>query len=174
MVAELKPAVIVELGTDRGESYFAFCQSVFENRTGSKAFAIDHWLGDPHAGSYDETTFKDVESHNRSSYSSFSVLLRSTFDDAVARFADESIDLLHLDGHHSEEAARHDLQLWLPKLRPGGILLVHDVTMRTRGFGVWKVWEELVTQGRTYTFDRRGARGRRSALPCCPRPDGCR
>lgn len=153
LVAELKPTVLVELGTDRGESYFAFCQSISENRTETRAFAIDHWRGDPHAGSYDETTFREVESHNRSYYSSFSVLLRSTFDEALAQFADESIDLLHLDGHHSEEAARHDLQKWLPKLRPGGILLVHDVTMRKRGFGVWKVWEELATEGRAWTFE---------------------
>src|SRR5262249_5919128 len=104
LIAQLRPTVVVELGTDRGESYFAFCQAIAENETGSRAFAIDHWQGDAHAGSYDETTFNDVASHNRSYYSSFSTLLRSTFDGALARFADESIDLLHLDGHHTEEA----------------------------------------------------------------------
>ena len=88
-----------------------------------------------------------------SHYSSFSTLLRSTFDEALPRFADESIDLLHLDGHHTEEAVWHDLESWLPKLRPGGILLMHDVTMRGRGFGVWKVWEELLTRGRGWTFE---------------------
>jgi glycosyltransferase involved in cell wall biosynthesis/predicted O-methyltransferase YrrM len=153
LIAQLKPAVVVELGTDRGESYFAFCQSVAENETTTRSFAIDHWQGDPHAGSYDETTFNDVESHNRSYYSSFSTLLQSTFDEALPRFADKSIDLLHLDGHHTEEAVWHDLRSWLPKLRPGGILLMHDVTMRGRGFGVWKVWEELLTRGRGWTFE---------------------
>jgi predicted O-methyltransferase YrrM len=153
LIAQLRPAAVVELGTDRGESYFAFCQSIAENGTATRSFAIDHWQGDPHAGSYDETTFNDVDSHNRSHYSSFSTLLRSTFDEALPRFADESIDLLHLDGHHTEEAVWHDLESWLPKLRPGGILLMHDVTMRGRGFGVWKVWEELLTRGRGWTFE---------------------
>jgi methyltransferase family protein len=153
LVAQLSPKWLVELGTDRGESYFAFCQSVAENQTETRCFAVDHWRGDAHAGSYDEATFLDVERHNREHYAAFSTLVRASFDAAVGQFAAETIDLLHVDGHHSEEAVRHDLELWLPKLRPGGILLMHDVAMRGRGFGVWKVWEELVAQGRSFTFD---------------------
>ncbi|MGI8430862.1 MAG: class I SAM-dependent methyltransferase [Chthoniobacterales bacterium] len=152
LVAQLRPEVFVELGTDRGESYFAFCQSVCENQTGTRCFAVDHWLGDSHAGSYDEATYQDVSEHNRVHYAAFSTLLRSSFDDALSRFARESVDLLHVDGHHTEEAARHDVESWLPKLRPGGILLLHDVAVRGRGFGVWKVWEELATRGRSFTF----------------------
>ena len=152
LVAQLQPRTLVELGTDRGESYFAFCQSVLENKTGTQCFAIDHWRGDAHAGSYDETTFKDVTAHNRSHYAHFSTLIRSTFDEALDRFAQESIDLLHIDGHHTEEAVRHDLEAWLPKLRPGGILLLHDIAMHGRDFGVWKVWAELAARGRSWSF----------------------
>src|SRR5207253_2260571 len=117
-----------------------------------RCFAVDHWRGDAHSGSYDETTFEEVVRHNRLYYQNFSTLLRSSFDQALERFASESIDLLHIDGHHTEGAVRHDLQAWLPKLRPGGILLLHDVTMRTGDFGVWKVWTELMVQGRSFTF----------------------
>ena len=31
LVATLKPALLVELGVDRGESYFAFCQSEYRS-----------------------------------------------------------------------------------------------------------------------------------------------
>jgi hypothetical protein len=153
LVAQLKPRLLVELGTDRGESYFAFCQSALENQTGTRCCAIDHWRGDSHAGTYDETTFRSVSGHNRAHYAPFSTLIRSTFDDARNRFEPESIDLLHIDGHHSETAARHDLESWLPHLRPGGILLMHDVTMRGRDFGVWKVWAELEKRGRSWAFE---------------------
>ncbi len=152
LVAQLRPRCLVELGTDRGESYFAFCQSALESETGTECFAIDHWQGDTHAGSYDETTYREVAAHNRARYAAFSTLIRSTFDQALERFAPESIDLLHIDGHHTEEAARHDVDSWLPKLRPGGILLMHDVVVRGRGFGVWKVWADLGTRGRSFTF----------------------
>ena len=152
LVATLRPRWLVELGTDRGESYFAFCQSAVENEVETDCFAIDSWQGDAHAGGYDETTFDEVTTHNLRHYEGFSTLLRSTFDDALSKFADASIDLLHIDGLHTEEAVRHDVESWLPKLRAGGILLMHDVSVRSRGFGVWKVWEELGQQGRAYTF----------------------
>lgn len=152
LVATVKPRLFLELGTDRGESYFAFCQSVAENNTGTRCFAVDTWRGDEQAGGYDETTFREVSEHNAAHYAAFSTLLRCRFDDALARFAPESINLLHLDGLHTEAAVRHDVEAWLPKLRPGGIFLMHDVSVRTRGFGVWKIWEELRQRGRSYTF----------------------
>jgi hypothetical protein len=152
LVAALRPRVLVELGTDRGESYFAFCQAAAEQKTGTRCFAVDHWRGDAHAGSYDDTTFLDVDAHNRAHYASFSTLLRSSFDDALERFAPERIDLLHIDGHHTEEAVRNDLESWLPKLRPGGILLMHDIAMRGRDFGVWKAWAEMTARGRSFAF----------------------
>lgn len=152
LVATLRPALLVELGVDRGESYFAFCQSAAENRTGTRCFGIDTWRGDQHAGGYDETTFAQVSEHNRVNYESFSTLLRSEFDDAISQFEPGSIDVLHIDGLHTEVAVRHDVDSWLPTLRPGGILLLHDVDVRTKKFGAWKVWDELQAQGRFWTF----------------------
>jgi hypothetical protein len=152
LVAVLRPALLVELGVDRGESYFAFCQSVVENQTGTRCFGIDTWRGDQHAGGYDETTFAQVAEHNRANYQSFSTLLRSRFDEALARFDNESIAVLHLDGLHTEAAVRHDVDSWLPKLQPGGILLLHDVGVRSKDFGVWKIWMELQQQSRSWTF----------------------
>src|ERR1700704_1556895 len=93
LVAAMKPALLVELGVDRGESYFAFCQATAENQTGTRCIGIDTWRGDKHAGGYDETTFAQVSGHNRANYASFSTLLRSSFDDALARFEGESIDV---------------------------------------------------------------------------------
>lgn len=154
LVALLKPRLLVELGTERGESYFCFCQAVVENQLGTRCLAIDNWQGDAHAGGYDETTYEEVSAHNRQQYDGFSILLRSTFEEALPTFADASVDLLHLDGLHTEEAVRHDVERWLPKLRPGGILLMHDVSVRSRGFGVWKVWEEVIRRGRSFTFSK--------------------
>jgi hypothetical protein len=153
LVAKEQPALMVELGTDRGESYFAFCQSIAENHTGTRCFAVDTWKGDAQSGAYEEVTFEQVEAHNCEHYKEFSTLLRGTFDDALKEFADGKIDILHLDGLHSEEAVRHDLSAWLPKLSPGGILLLHDVNVRRSCFGVWKVWEELKTRGRAFALD---------------------
>jgi len=152
LVATLKPRLLVELGVDRGESYFAFCQSAAENETGTKCFGIDTWCGDQHVGGYDETTFAQVSTHNRANYEAFSTLIRASFDTAVAQFSKETIDLLHIDGLHTETAVRHDLSSWLPSVRPGGLILLHDVDVRRRDFGVWRLWEDLQQSGRSRTF----------------------
>lgn len=152
LVAALKPRVLVELGVDRGESYFAFCQSAAENHTGTRCFGVDTWRGDQHAGGYDETTFAQVSAHNRAHYEAFSTRIRASFEDALEKFGAESIDLLHVDGLHTESAARHDIDSWMPKVRPGGIILLHDVDVRGRDFGVWKVWAALQERGRSWTF----------------------
>jgi hypothetical protein len=152
LVATLKPRVLVELGVDRGESYFAFCQSAQENSTGTLCFGVDTWRGDEHAGGYDETTFAQVSGHNRANYETFSTLVRASFDTACQGFEPESIDLLHIDGLHTESAVRHDVDSWLAKVRPGGVILLHDVDVHSRDFGVWKVWTELQERGRSWTF----------------------
>src|SRR5262245_12527705 len=85
LMALTKPRIFVELGTDRGESYFAFCQSAAENRTGSHCFAVDTWRGDRQSGQYDETTFEQIAGHNQA-YAGFSTLLRCTFDEALDQF----------------------------------------------------------------------------------------
>ena len=77
LVAVLRPPLLVELGVDRGESYFAFCQSAAENKTGTRCFGVDSWQGDQHAGGYDETTFAQVSAHNRENYEAFSTLIRA-------------------------------------------------------------------------------------------------
>ena len=170
LVATLRPAVLVELGVDRGESYFAFCQSAAENQTGTRCFGIDTWRGDQQAGGYDETTFAEVSEHNRAHYETFSTLVRSGFDDALGQFEPDSIDVLHLDGLHTETAVRHDVDSWLPKLRPGGILLLHDVDVRSKEFGVWKVWDELQTRGRSWTFHDGPGLGVWQKPPASPLP----
>jgi len=152
LINQLRPAVVVELGTHSGNSYFTFCQSVKEFSLSTKCYAVDTWQGDLHAGIYDSTLYEKVHAHNNAHYQNFSRLMRMTFDTALEYFADSSIDLLHIDGLHTYDAVRHDFETWLPKLAPGAIVLFHDITVRERNFGVWKLWGEL-TEKYVNTFE---------------------
>ena len=153
LISAIQPSLIVELGTHYGDSYFGFCQSVAENGLACLCYAVDHWRGEEHSGFYGEEVFEDVRQHNDHYYKSFSYLLRSSFDDAVQQFAGETIDLLHLDGLHTYDAVCHDLRTWLPKVKPGGIVLLHDIAVRHDDFGVWRLWNELAGEfAETFAF----------------------
>jgi len=51
-------------------------------------------------------------------------LRRSTSDEAAASI--DSADFVFIDGAHQAGAVYHDLHIWWPKVRPGGILFGHD------------------------------------------------
>ena len=143
LIATLKPKRVVELGTHRGVSYFAMCQAIKYFNIQADAFAVDTWKGDEHAGFYDEDVYKKVNAHNGQQYASFSRLVRSDFNEAVTYFEDQSIDLLHIDGLHTYEAVKNDFETWLPKLSKNAIVIFHDINVRERGFGVFKLFGEL-------------------------------
>ena len=152
LVAALKPALIVELGVYFGDTYFGLCQAVSENNISCSCYAVDTWLGDAETGLYDKTVYNAVEKYNDKRYRSFSYLVRKTFEEALPEFSDESIELLHIDGLHTYEASKTDFQTWLPKVKPGGVVLLSDVCLRGSGFGTWKFWEELQLNYQTFVF----------------------
>jgi FkbM family methyltransferase len=45
-------------------------------------------------------------------------------------WADAPVDLVFVDGDHTTEGVLRDIDAWLPRLRPGGIIAFHDVGER--------------------------------------------
>lgn len=143
LISALRPDIFVELGAYRGVSYCAFCQAVKSLKCKTKCYAVDTWEGDEHAGPLEEGVLARLKVHHDPLYAGFSRLVQSTFDDALEHFADNSIDLLHIDGFHTFEAVQHDFETWKPKLSNRGIVIFHDTNVRDRDFGVWKFWDEI-------------------------------
>jgi hypothetical protein len=55
-------------------------------------------------------------------------ILRMTSEEAAPQFADASVDLVHVDGNHDQAAVERDVELYLPKLKPGGFLVLDDAS----------------------------------------------
>ncbi|MFT8244255.1 class I SAM-dependent methyltransferase [Roseomonas sp. BN140053] len=143
LAAQCRPRVLVELGTHYGVSYFAFCEALARFGVEVRAYAVDTWQGDEHAGHYDNRVFEDVRAFHDERFRGFSELLRGRFSDALDHFEDGSVDLLHIDGFHTYEAVRADWEAWRPKLSDRAVVLFHDTNVRERDFGVWRLWAEL-------------------------------
>ncbi len=144
LVDILRPKVFVELGTYYGVSYCAFCQAVKELKLDTRCYGLDTWYGDGITWGYDKNeVFDDLSKHHDPLYGSFSRLIRSTFDDALDSFQDGEIDLLHIDGFHPYDAVKHDFETWLPKMSQRGVILFHDINVREKDYGVWKLWSEI-------------------------------
>jgi hypothetical protein len=139
----LEPRSFVELGVHKGDSYFAFCQAVTRLGLPTTCYGVDTWQGDEHTRGYDDSIYAEFKNWHDPHYQGFSTPIRGTFDEALAKFDDGSIDLLHIDGFHTYDAVKHDFESWLPKVSARGVVLFHDISVRTRMFGVWHLWEQI-------------------------------
>jgi hypothetical protein len=142
LIAALRPATLVSVGVGQGDSYFGLCQAVEENRLACFCYGVDEWHENP-AGC------EAVKRYNDLHYRSFSYLLRNSFRDALQQFSDESIGLLRLDNPSGYEAAREVFETWIRKVRPGGVVLLENISARSGGVEVWRLWEELQSRFQT-------------------------
>ncbi len=56
----------------------------------------------------------------------FIQLIEASSEEAVKQFTDGSLDIIFLDGDHRYAGIRQDIDMWLPKLKQGGLLCGHD------------------------------------------------
>lgn len=52
---------------------------------------------------------------------------------AARHVEDQSVDMVFIDADHTYDAVVRDINAWLPKVRPGGILAGHDYWVRDPG-----------------------------------------
>jgi hypothetical protein len=152
LIEILQPRLLVELGTQRAVSYFAFCHAIEQLKLATRCYAVDTWVGDAHAGNYKETVYQEVVQQHRR-YASFSSLLRMKFDEALPMIPDGSVDLLHIDGLHFYDAVKKDYESWLPKLSDRGVVLFHDTVEMGRGFGVHQLWSEVSSKFPSFNME---------------------
>ena len=124
----VRPERLVELGSQYGCSLFSFCQAVRDFKLDTEINAVDMWSGDIGAEITGEEVYALVQKTAATYYPEVNLhLFQMCFDDARPNFADNSIDILHIDGGHTFEDVEHDFTTWLPKLKENGIVLFHDV-----------------------------------------------
>jgi hypothetical protein len=87
-------------------------------------------------------------------YNNFN-LIRKSSSDASKDFEDESVDIVFIDANHSYESVKNDIDLWLPKVKRGGVLYGHDYSIGFFGV-VQAVNEKLGTDNIVIRLTKHG------------------
>ena len=69
-------------------------------------------------------------------------ILKMSSAEAVCLFEDATFDFVFIDGDHSYEGVRDDIERWLAKVKPGGWLCGHDYTRAGKRPGITRAVDE--------------------------------
>jgi hypothetical protein len=114
--------IVVDLGVDYGCSTYGWGAS-----GASQVIGIDWFRGDEHTGKRDvqgEALALGTRLVREWQYPNTVRIWKASFEEAAESFR-TPIDILHVDGLHTQQAVKRDLDKWLPKLSADGIIVMH-------------------------------------------------
>lgn len=153
--------VVVEIGTYCAKStiYLGHAASV----RGSTVVTIDHHRGSeeqqPGWEYHDESTvdpdlgLMDTLPFARRTVATAGledvVVLMVGRSSAISQWWDTAVDLVFIDGGHTDEAAQADFHGWAPRVRLGGALVIHDVfpDPADGGQAPYRIYREALDSG---------------------------
>lgn len=146
LVLEEKPNLIVELGVYGGRSLVPMALAQIENKKGT-IIGIDPWLAEAslegaHStqsiggwGGVKNTDYSYIYERCVNKIIEYNLnnceLIRMKSQEAISLFVDNSIDVLHQDGNHSEDLATIEVELYMQKLKSGGYWISDDIHFDT-------------------------------------------
>lgn len=97
-----------------------------------KVYLVDRWACNPDQfgdasmpQTWHENNYEEVVQRTRI-HGIRPVLLRGDSHRMADLVDDQSLSFLYIDGDHSLEGVTRDLQAWFPKVKPGGLIALHD------------------------------------------------
>jgi hypothetical protein len=116
----------IEIGVKQGK----FSKVLLNGWHGCKLYLIDPWE-DQDKSVYDENTHDhqsdyELTTNSLKDFSGRYEIIRQYSNVAHSHFAKNSLDFIYIDGNHSYEGVKSDLELYYPKLKYGGIMMGDD------------------------------------------------
>jgi len=160
LIHDTHPQLCVEIGVFGGSSIYPTAAALRFFKKGV-VYAIDPWAHQECLEGYSSTDvnalwwekvdldevyryFNGMLQHYNLIH--FCSVLRMSSENALGRFQNESIDVLHIDGNHSEEAALSDVQMFLPKVKKGGYIWFDDANWSTTRKAVSYLREQCILE----------------------------
>lgn len=153
LVLEHHPKLTVEIGVYAGRSLVSLALAA--RAVGGFVVGIDAWAKEANCDGWEDDNENkrwwatvDMEPFYQQAQTAIAIwglrdhcaVLRAKAEAAAAVFG--SIDMLHIDGNHSEVTSCRDVALYLPKLRPGGVLVFDDTNWSSTALAIRRIGEE--------------------------------
>lgn len=130
------PSTFVEIGCWLGKSTCYLGETIKESKKPITVYAVDTW-----AGSNEQAHQEYIQSiggpevlyqkflHNLKCADIENIVkpLRKTSKKASLKFEDDSLEMVFIDASHDYLDVREDIDLWLPKVKKGGIIGGDDI-----------------------------------------------
>jgi predicted O-methyltransferase YrrM len=145
IVEKTKPRFILEIGTANGGTFFLFSRAASDD---ALLISLDLPAGH-YGGGYAQwkthvfrrlllpgqtAHFVRADSHDPAS-----------LENVKAALGGNALDLLYIDGDHSYQGVKSDFEMYSSLVRPGGLIVFHDVALHEvrHDCHVSELWDEL-------------------------------
>lgn len=145
LVFMLNPKTVIEVGVWGGKSLVPMAHALKVNKRGL-AYGIDPWDNLESAEGMEGVNYewwssidhKKILQGLENKIIEFGLENQIILIKATSQLAPiiPDIDILHIDGNHSEKASTLDVNKWVPLVRKGGIIIFDDITWGTNGKAV--------------------------------------
>jgi predicted O-methyltransferase YrrM len=116
-----KNNVIVEIGSYLGAS--SVILAIGAKQTNGHLYCVDTWQNDAMSeGKRDTYGQFQTNTNNLTKW----ITPKKGYSEDIAREFLDKIDLLFIDGDHSYDSVKNDLDIWLPKLNENAWVIMHD------------------------------------------------
>ena len=128
---------LLEIGSYLGASACYIASTISDNSS-SRLYCVDTWENDAMSEGKQETY--SLFLNNTVRYRNRIVALRGK-SKSIGKSFNNKINFIFFDGDHSYHGIREDVQVWLPKLDSGSIVVFHDIGWAE---GVQKIVKEEI------------------------------
>ena len=119
----------VEVGVFKGE----FSKIIMENWNGTlymvdvwSSLSKDEYIDASDHGNFSENEIYGAAINNIKGYDDRAIMVRAKSEAASHMFEDNSLDFVYIDANHAYDYVAQDINLWYPKVKPGGYISGHD------------------------------------------------
>lgn len=117
----------VEIGVLKGENIRLLLDELSNIKM---IYGVDPYLEHSDQGTFRSQEYMDqyleIAERNLKTHKKRYKLVKKSSGEAHTDFKDESLDFILLDGDHSYDGIKNDLEVYYPKLKKGGHIFIHD------------------------------------------------